>query len=225
MGHPQGRREKGKQNQKSWAKAQPLQEMGRLRRVDLGGGDDFGEVVEDFGGVGGLDAGIGIGIGAGGDLEEELVAGAVGKAGVVAVEFARAHGGGASLDPGESEALDGGGAEGDSVVGGGGESVAGVWRESGVDDELESAADESGIGIGVGRNGDEGDEDGAGLVGGELLLGFGEGGVFGVGGFVEEIGARIAERDAVGGIVVDGEGGVTRRMLGGGRGGGLGFGS
>ena len=118
--------------------------------------------------------------------------------------------------------MDGSGAEGAGVIGGGGESMAGGGRERWVDDELESAADESGIGIGVGGNGDEGDEDGAGLVSGELLLGFGDGGVFGVGGFVEEIGARVAERDAVGGIVVDGEGGIARRMLGGERRGGLG---
>ena len=102
--------------------------------------------------------------------------------------------------------------------------MAGVGRERGVDDELESAADESGVGIGVGGNGNEGDESGAGLVGGELLLGFRDGGVFGVGGFVEEIGAGIAEGDAASGIVVDGKGGLARGMLGGGRRRDLGFG-
>jgi len=66
----------------------------------LGGGGDFGELVEDFGGVGGLDLGVGVGVGGGGDLEEELVAGVAGVAGVVAVEVGGAEGGGASLDPG-----------------------------------------------------------------------------------------------------------------------------
>jgi len=102
--------------------------------------------------------------------------------------------------------------------------VTGVGGESGVDGELESTAGESGVRVGVRRNGNESDESGAGLIGGELLLGFGDGGVFGVGGFVEEIGAGIAEGDAASGIVVDGKGGLARGMLGGGRRRDLGFG-
>ncbi len=195
-----------------------------MRTVELEGGDDFGELMEDFGSVGGLELVVAVVIGADGDLEEELVAGAVGEAGVVAVEVAGAKGGRACLDPGESEALDGSGANGESVIAGGGERMAVGGGKRLVDDELESTAEESGVGIGVGGNGNEGDEGGAGLISGELLLGFGDGGVFGVGGFVKEIGAGIAERDAVGGIVVDGEGGIARGMLGNGGCRGLGWG-
>lgn len=101
--------------------------------------------------------------------------------------------------------------------------MAGVEGEGRVDDKLESAADERGVGIGVGRNGNERDESGTGLVSGELLLSLGDGRVFGIGGFVEEIGSRIAERHAVGGVVVNGKCGIARRVLGDGRRGGLGF--
>lgn len=90
--------------------------------------------------------------------------------------------------------------------------MAGCGRELRVNDKLESAAGESGVWIGVGRNRDEDDEDGAGLVSGKYLLGFGDGGVFRVGGFVEEIGAGIVERDAVGGVVIDGEGRLAREV-------------
>ena len=43
-----------------------------MGNVELERGDDFGELVEDFGGFGGLELGVGVGIGAGGDLEEEF---------------------------------------------------------------------------------------------------------------------------------------------------------
>lgn len=68
--------------------------------LELDRGNDFGELAHDLEFVGGLDAGVLFGMGAGDDLEEKFVAGGVGEAGVVAVEVDRAKGHGACLDPG-----------------------------------------------------------------------------------------------------------------------------
>lgn len=86
-----------------------------------------------------------------------------------------------------------------------------------VDDELEMAAGERGIGIGVAGDEDGGDEEGARLIGIKRLLREESGiGVvrFVLRRFLEQVVAGIAERDAEAGVVVDGKFGVAGRVLG-----------
>jgi len=92
--------------------------------VDLQRGDDFVEVMENPDFVGGLDARIEIGIRAGDNFNEKLVAGVVGKDGVVAIQVAGAQGGRAPLPPVKDEALSGCYAGGVSVIGESDERIA-----------------------------------------------------------------------------------------------------
>ena len=153
--------------------------------MELEGGDDFVEVAEDFGFVGVLDAGVGVGVGGGDDLEVEFVASSGGEGGVVAVEKCGASGGGGCLTPMKDEALSGCCAGGVGGVDGSGEGLAGFERERRMDDEMESGAAKGGIGIGVRRNGDGGDEDGARLLLGEFALSEQNGRAIGIGLVVE----------------------------------------
>lgn len=76
-------------------------------RMDLQGKNNLLEVVKNLGGVDGLDRGVRIeGVGDD-DLQEEFVAGSVGKTGIVAILISRASGSGASFSPMEGDALNG----------------------------------------------------------------------------------------------------------------------
>jgi hypothetical protein len=178
--------------------------------VKLQRGDGLLERAEDFAEIGLIDGNGGAGGGSGNDLEIKFVARAVQIAGVVA---AAGDGFGideAAITPVERDALN------DGLVGGAGpigirrsnEGAAGFSGGLGIHGELEMSLREGGIGIGVGGNLDGGDQESPGLFGLELLLGLERrtvGEVF----FGEGVGSGIAERDAVGGVVVNGECGIA----------------
>ena len=135
--------------------------------MDVQRQDRFFERAEDFGEVGGGRGKGGISGRSGNRLEKEFVAGAAGKARIFAARGDDAGGNRAAIAPLEADVLK------KKVVRGGGRERVG-WSDeraaefSGgvrVDDELEMAAGESGVGVGVVGYLDGGDEDSAGLLG------------------------------------------------------------
>lgn len=135
--------------------------------MDVQRQDRFFERAEDFGEVGGGRGKGGISGRSGNHLEKEFVTGAAGKACIFAAGGDDAGGNRAASTPLEVDVLE------KEVVRGGGQGRVGWSNEraagfSGgvrVDDELEMAADESGVGVGVVGYLDGGDEDSAGLLG------------------------------------------------------------
>ena len=187
----------------------------RRCRMNLDCCYDFIKLVQDFGGVGGLLRKTSIRGWLGRNLQLEFVAclmdegvvNAPGRASVLG-EFAR-------LQPIKGEAADHDRANGilwvEAIGNYGGH--AGFGRECRVDNELESAVVERGVGIGVRRNGNKRDEVGTRLIGSELLLSFANFRVFRIGRFVQEVVSRIPEGDSVRGVLVDSERGIARRMF------------
>jgi hypothetical protein len=181
--------------------------------VKLQRGDGFLERAEDFAEIGLSDGNGGAGGGSGNDLKKKFVARSIRIAGVVAVEGGFG-GDEAAVAPVKRDALN------DGFVGGAGpigirrsdEGAAGLGGGLGIHGKLKMTFGESGVGIGVGGNLDGGDQQGAGLIGLELLLGL-EGRTVGEVFFGERVGSGIAEGDAVSGIVVNGECGITGRVF------------
>src|SRR6266852_5174715 len=125
-----------------------------LRIVDLQRQHNFFKLAHDFDFVRVLDSRIEIRIGAGDDFQKEFVARSVRIAGVIAVEKSSASRSRASLPPIKGGSLNGCCAEGVRLIERNGKGLTGFARDSRVDNKLESAADESSIGIRVWRNRD-----------------------------------------------------------------------
>src|SRR5216684_1390067 len=149
-----------------------------LRIVDLQRQHNFFKLAHDFDFVRVLDSRIEIRIGAGDDFQKEFVARSVRIAGVIAVEKSSASRSRASLPPIKGGSLNGCCAEGVRLIERNGKGLTGFARDSRVDNKLESAADESSIGIRVWRNRDSRDECSAGLLCCEFLSRFENRGVF-----------------------------------------------
>ena len=164
--------------------------------------NNFIELAENFRGVGGSFSRIRDHGNCIGDLEIKFVARAVEKAGINAGVVVHVVCDVTRLPPMEIDSADGGSAVGIPPIRilGNGEGLAGFWRDCRVDGELEIAATKRGIREGIVGNYYSCDRDGVGLRAGELFERL-RGAWFEC--FLQFEVARIAERDTVGGVVVD----------------------